>query len=80
MIEAILGPFWQLIAGALAVVGAGLWARAFGRAKKKEGAADERAKHAEQTKTKVEAGRKAVASGRGKPAADRLRANDDRWK
>jgi hypothetical protein len=80
MLEAILGPLWGYIVAGAGVAFAAIMAMAFGRNKKAEGAANERAKHVEQTQTKVEAGRKAVASGRGKPAADRLRANYAKWK
>ena len=61
----------------VAVLAAFFWGNRRGKASAKQEAKHERI---EQTQAKVEAGRKAVAAGRGKPAADRLRANTDKWK
>jgi hypothetical protein len=80
MLDAILGPLWGYIIAAAGVAFAAIMTIAFGRGKKTEGAAQERAKHVEQTQAKVDAGRKAVAANRGKSPADRLRANNDKWK
>jgi len=69
------------VARALAALGAFLvWLGLTKRKARQEGAEQQRAKDAAEANKRVDAGRKAVADGRGAGTPDeRLRRNDGRW-